>query len=576
MISDILRANTSLRQFKAFRVANEKLYKDKMFAEARHKEIKEPLEAALMEIEILTGKLARREELIGLLRKQIYNEIIHGTQVQAKAALTGTDEMRLQHLHDVHASDELKTEELMDKIEAFKPVLVSQQQQITKLKTLVATQAEKIRHLFDEIDKMEILQKDQKRIFDTDKETFQTLLEARENKIETLLDERADLQERLRAADRELAERRAEAQKLLQEKDALEARFLGAEETQRQLQEELSSVTVERDQLAEEQTLLVERGADLQSRYDHLVQELDMMVEEGFYIPAEDTCGVGTGPKKPKKKGAKGRDRRRASTVGSVVSSSARSKKSRASATASVVSASTMSSQDEDDLDADFDDEDDDGTRPPESPGGRSRRQSSNCALSAGRFALRKAQEDALLAERLQTATALRQKEALVAQVSSLEASLATQKAAFEEERRRAAQAQDGLTLGQRILTTEISKLTNKLTLVEKENGELKDELQVYRTTNTLLQTQLNTLVSALSLCIRRGLIALLTVVKRSLWQSAPPAPARAKGSRSFSASRCCWRRRPTRRRRRWKPRWKTSSPRSPRRCHPTTKRSAA
>ena len=69
MISDILRANTSLRQFKAFRVANEKLYKDKMFAEARDKEIKEPLEAALMEIEILTGKLARQEELIDLLRK---------------------------------------------------------------------------------------------------------------------------------------------------------------------------------------------------------------------------------------------------------------------------------------------------------------------------------------------------------------------------------------------------------------------------------------------------------------------------------------------------------------------------
>lgn len=158
MIADIVRANTNLRQFNAFRVANDKYYKDKALEEARRKEIREPLEAALTEIDLLNGKLSRRNEIISSLRTQLYAEVIHNTQRSNSAAV---DESRGNHLQELQLGEEIKCEDLEDKLEAFKPLLVNQQQQITKLKRIVASQADKIKHLFDEIDKLEIAHKDE-------------------------------------------------------------------------------------------------------------------------------------------------------------------------------------------------------------------------------------------------------------------------------------------------------------------------------------------------------------------------------------------------------------------------------
>jgi hypothetical protein len=531
MISDILRANTSLRQFKAFRVANEKLYKDKQLAELRSKEIKEPLEAALVENEILTGKLARRDELIALLRKQIYNEVIHSMQQQqmqqlkSPSVLSHTDEFRLQHLHELHASEELKTEELMDKIESFKPVLLSQQQQITKLKQLIASQAEKIRHLFDEIDKMEIFQKDQKRIFDTDKETFATMLEARENKIEMLLEERSDLQENLQETKQELTTKRAEVTMLTVQNADLTEQVVYWKESATKFQDSMKVQSLQCAQISEEQVLLQERHADLQARYDSLVVELDQMVEEGYYIPSgaealalmQSAQSNAVAAKKKSRKGSKGNNKgksRKVSTVGSVASTKSHSKNaqtksrltSQSSSVMNIMSASTVSSHEAfNDEDCDFEDneiddndtdnnhdnnaEDDDTEDHPQR---KRSSKGSHPSQHAGRFSLRKAEEDELIAERMQYHAAMRQKEALLTQIATLERQCGEEKIRGVEATKKMLVIQENLVTNQKLYVIEVTNLQAKVKSLELENAELKDEVQVFKTTNTIIQNQLN------------------------------------------------------------------------------------
>ncbi len=65
-VADILRANNDLITMKSFRLQNEKFYKEKELNSLRRKEIREPLEEALTKIEILSERLGRRDEMIGM------------------------------------------------------------------------------------------------------------------------------------------------------------------------------------------------------------------------------------------------------------------------------------------------------------------------------------------------------------------------------------------------------------------------------------------------------------------------------------------------------------------------------
>lgn len=71
MIAEILRANANLKQFKAFRVNSERQYQERAEAEREKAELLAPLEAAQTEIEILNGKVERRDQMIAQLRRQV-------------------------------------------------------------------------------------------------------------------------------------------------------------------------------------------------------------------------------------------------------------------------------------------------------------------------------------------------------------------------------------------------------------------------------------------------------------------------------------------------------------------------
>ena len=93
---------------KQFRLQNEKLYKELEIAYRKRKEIEAPLQEAMTLIEILEGKVARREEVIVKLRRHIEIDLFGVPQE--------TVEERMEMHEQLVKSDYLIRVQLMDQI----------------------------------------------------------------------------------------------------------------------------------------------------------------------------------------------------------------------------------------------------------------------------------------------------------------------------------------------------------------------------------------------------------------------------------------------------------------------------
>lgn len=101
-------AQTNLKSVKQFRLQNEKLYKELEIAYRKRKEIEAPLQEAMTLIEILEGKVARREEVIVRLRRHIEIDLFGVPQE--------TVEGRIEMHEQLVKSDYLIRVQLMDQI----------------------------------------------------------------------------------------------------------------------------------------------------------------------------------------------------------------------------------------------------------------------------------------------------------------------------------------------------------------------------------------------------------------------------------------------------------------------------
>lgn len=101
-------AQTNLKSVKQFRQQNEKLYRELEIAYRKRKEIEAPLQEAMTLIEIMEGKVARREEVIVRLRRHIEIDLFRVSQ----ETVEGRMEMHEQLIN----SDYLIRVQLMDQI----------------------------------------------------------------------------------------------------------------------------------------------------------------------------------------------------------------------------------------------------------------------------------------------------------------------------------------------------------------------------------------------------------------------------------------------------------------------------
>ena len=100
MIAELVRADANLKAVKVFRANNEKYYNDKELRELRKKEIQEPLDEAYTVIEVLQGKLARRDDLIHKLRKYISVDMLKVNQTSFEDTKTKVIEFNQQEEHN--------------------------------------------------------------------------------------------------------------------------------------------------------------------------------------------------------------------------------------------------------------------------------------------------------------------------------------------------------------------------------------------------------------------------------------------------------------------------------------------
>lgn len=254
MVADILRANTNLKSLRQFRTTNEKYYQDKSLEEARKKEIREPLEQALLEIDILNGKLNRREEIIKQLRRQLYNDVLRLRFSNV------VDESRNQ-IQEMHQSDEWKQLQLIDIIDQLKLVIELQQKEITKGKRAITFQTSKIKDLINEREKMIYEHKEQIRKIESDKDIYFSMLETRENKIEYLMEEKDNISEELANAESSLEEKTIEAKKYQNQAKELQTIY---------------------DKLTEEHTKLIETNIELDRDATKAKEDFNKLTEQTF------------------------------------------------------------------------------------------------------------------------------------------------------------------------------------------------------------------------------------------------------------------------------------------------------
>lgn len=280
MISDILRANNNLKALKAFRVQNEASYKEKELVLVRNQEIREPLEAAIFQNDVMAGKLERREDMIRDLRRDLLLETIKSKL----GSLDRTQSNRGPQL-DQKDADELKQLSLQDQIAELNIIIHYNQNELKKCKRVIEIQFKKIKSLRDELEQSEYAFNERIKRIDSDKEIYLGMIESRENKIEKLMEDLDEVNEELSSTAEELEKAKLDkknAQKLMEE---YKVQAVNATSLQEVAEKKAFELDRELKIIREEHFELSEKYTDIQLRYEGLVEELDRMVLEGYYIP---------------------------------------------------------------------------------------------------------------------------------------------------------------------------------------------------------------------------------------------------------------------------------------------------
>jgi chromosome segregation ATPase len=247
-----------IKTLKTFRINNEKMYQDKELEELRRKEIREPLEEALLEVDVLTGKVQRRDEIIHHLRRYISLQIATSKQLNA-------EEVKSRTL-DFAQSEEYQQLALMDTVDDLQRTVDNHQDDLQHLRDIIHHQQEKIKHLTDELEVQEVRHKEQIRHAANDNEIYLGMVDARERKIEIYQEKKEEMEEQINDLEEVIATTKSELKSAKTKIGALESAVVELTHERDDFQRKYSHV--ESDYLLNKDSLIEtqERLADLRQR----------------------------------------------------------------------------------------------------------------------------------------------------------------------------------------------------------------------------------------------------------------------------------------------------------------------
>ena len=197
-MAQLVHAEASLKNYALFRIQNKRMYEDKMLHELRRKEIREPLDEALMKIELMSGQLERREDVIRKLRKFITVDLLKKTQQQQQPGNNIEDSRSA--MTEMSKSEEAVEQELRDRIVEQQRVIDQQNLQLEKFRRTVRFESEKNKQMMKKLDTQDFAHKEALMHAESDKNIYLGMVESRETKLERLMDEKDEMEEELEEA----------------------------------------------------------------------------------------------------------------------------------------------------------------------------------------------------------------------------------------------------------------------------------------------------------------------------------------------------------------------------------------
>ena len=259
MMADVIRADANLKAVKAFRTQNEKLYKEKELRDLRKKDILEPLSEAYTVIEVLEGKLSRRDEMIHKLRKYISVDMLKVNQESFEDTRA-----KIVEFNQVEEHNEMV---LMDSVCALQTAVEHQNNRIDRNKVTMAAQKEKIKSLSAALEAQEYNHKEQVRTIESDKFLYLNMIKGKDNIIEDLNAEKSTNRSRITTLEETLTETQAQLRKSEETAQKQAQELQEADEEYKTL---LNKYATTEDKFLECQDTLIEleeRFANLRTRY---------------------------------------------------------------------------------------------------------------------------------------------------------------------------------------------------------------------------------------------------------------------------------------------------------------------
>lgn len=258
LLADLNRADAGLKAMKMFRIHNERQYQEKELRELRKKEIREPLDEALTVIDVLQGKLARRDEMIYKLRKYITVDLLKTNQSNSEDS-----KAKVLEFNQIEEHSQMV---LMDSVSEFQKAMEHQSGKIENQKKTINLQKEKIKSLTAALDTQEFTHKEHIRTIESDKISYLKQLEGKENIIGNLNTEKEAQKKKLGSLDGDFKETRIKLQETEVLVKSLQHTIREAEVEYQQLHQKYA--TTEFNLLDSQDALveLKERFADLRTR----------------------------------------------------------------------------------------------------------------------------------------------------------------------------------------------------------------------------------------------------------------------------------------------------------------------
>ena len=299
----IKSAQVSLANYRDFRSQTEKGYFEKLSALENEKA--DPLQQARIEIDLLNKKLQRRDEIIRALRRSVLEDVVLSKQ--------GDIEDLLARMSESFQVEEEKILRLTDECLSLQMAVTFLEEEATDFQQRLEAALQREKQLLLEANNQEIILIDKIKEMDRDKHQLQTIVASKEEAVERLSVELEKVVSEMKEINKGADDKGGLINSLKRENEMLNKQLLEERRERKAAVASLEDAENAATESIEAISQLTEANEDLSTRYESLINELDRMVEEGYYLPPEDE-NVPLGYQKSRKRVGRGYGNNMAST----------------------------------------------------------------------------------------------------------------------------------------------------------------------------------------------------------------------------------------------------------------------